>query len=130
MINILVTAEQLTTECFKCGGQEFPYQLAVFAHSCVNLVKIIVPIILIVLGVFDMFKAVSAQKEDEMKKAQSIFVKRIISALLVFFVVAIVQFLFNTMSNLGFGGDLTDCLNTFVNGNAAKQTCESTALTQ
>lgn len=124
MINMLVAAEELTTYCFKCGGQEFPYQLAVFAHTCVNLVKIIVPVILVVLGIFDMFKAATTQKEDEMKKAQGIFIKRLLSALLVFFVIAIVQFLFNTLSNLGFEGEFTECLNTFVNGDAEKQVCE------
>ena len=125
MINVLGIANELTSSCFVCGGQEFPYQLSVFGHACVNLVKVIVPIILIVLGVFDMLKATTSQKEDEMKKAQSVFVKRLISALLVFFVIAIVQFLFNTLSNLGFGGDFTDCLNAVVNGNAEKQVCES-----
>ena len=123
MINFLIDANELSTQCFVCGGQELPYQLSVFAHACINLVKILVPVLLILLGVFDMFKAMTSQKEDEMKKAQNIFVKRLISAALVFFVVVIVQFVFNTLTDLGFGGSFTDCLNSFVNGNATKVTC-------
>lgn len=123
MFNILLTAEEMATQCFKCGGEEFPYQLSVFCHTAINVVKVIVPIILIIMGVIDMVKATASQKEDEMKKAQMTFVKRLISALLVFFVIAIVQFLFNILSNAGFGGEFTDCLNTFVNGNAKQITC-------
>lgn len=122
--SILLDAEELTTKCFSCGGQKFPYQLSVFCHTAINVVKIVVPIILIILGIIDMVKATSSQKEDEMKKAQTTFVKRLIAGLLVFFVVAIVQFLFNVLSTAGFGGDFTDCLNTFVNGNATKHDCK------
>lgn len=125
--SILLEAKDLTEKCFSCGGQEFPYQLSVFCHTAVNVVKIVVPILLIILGVIDMVKATASQKEDEMKKAQTTFVKRLISALLVFFVVAIVQFLFNLLSTAGFGGDFTDCLDTFINGNATECPCGSDA---
>lgn len=121
--SILLDAEELSTQCFTCGGQEFPYQLSVFCHTAINVVKIVVPILLIVLGIIDMVKATASQKDDEMKKAQTTFVKRLIAALLVFFVVAIVQFLFNLLSTAGFGGDFTDCLNTFVNGGATQHPC-------
>lgn len=121
--SILLNAEELTTKCFTCGGQEFPYQLSVFCHNAINVVKIIVPIILVIIGVIDMVKATASQKEDEMKKAQMTFVKRLISGLLVFFVIVIVQFLFNILSNVGFGGGFTDCLDTFINGHAFKHDC-------
>lgn len=110
--------------CFNCGGQEFPYMLAQFTHTCITLVKIVIPVLLIVLGIIDMFKATTSQKEDDMKKAQRIFIKRIISALLVFFVVTIVQFGFGMIANLGFG-DATECLNSFINGNPTECKCKS-----
>ena len=55
--------------------------------------QILIPIILVVLGSIDLVKAISAQKDDEIKKCQQIFVKRLISAALVFFVFVIVKLL-------------------------------------
>ena len=56
-----------------------------------NAVKIGVPIILVVVGMFDMGKAITQQKEDEIKKAQSLLVKKAIAALIVFLMFAFVQ---------------------------------------
>lgn len=49
-----------------------------------NYIKIIVPILVIVLGTFDMVKAVLSSTEDEMKKAQKMFFRRVIIAVLIF----------------------------------------------
>lgn len=113
---ILVTAKQMFESCFTCGGVELPYYLTVFGSNCIKFVKILVPILLIVLGMIDMFKAFTSQKEDEMKKAQQIFIKRLISGLLVFFVITAVEFLFSVLASAGFGSGFTDCLNKIVNG--------------
>ena len=48
--------------------------------------RYIVPAIIIVLGTLDFFKAVTAGKEDEIKKAQRTFVKRVIAGVIVFLV--------------------------------------------
>ena len=58
-----------------------------------NLLKVIfiaVPILLIVMGSIDFLKATTAGKEDDMKKAQTTFVKRIIAAVVVFLIPLIV----------------------------------------
>ena len=48
--------------------------------------RYIVPALVLVLGTVDFFKAVVAQKEDEMKKAQMTFIKRVIIGVAVFLV--------------------------------------------
>lgn len=123
LFNILVTNADLRTKCFVCGKQELPYQLSVFGHNAITIFKIVVPIILILLGIIDMVKAIVAQKEDEIKKAQNTFVRRLIAALIIFFVIVIIQFVFNILSDAGFTGEFTGCLNAFVNGNATKIEC-------
>ena len=50
---------------------------------------------LIIFGLMDLGKAVIAGKEDEMKKAQGILIKRCIYAVMVFFVVTIVTLVFS-----------------------------------
>ena len=56
-----------------------------------QIVRIIVPILIILLGSLDLSKAVFAGKEDEMKKAQKTFIKRIIAGVAVFFVPVLVS---------------------------------------
>lgn len=60
-----------------------------------NAVKIGVPIILVVVGMFDMGKAITQQKEDEIKKAQTLLVKKAVAALIVFLMFAFVQLIVN-----------------------------------
>ena len=52
----------------------------------VNVVKFIVPIILIVMGSLDFIQAIFAQDDGAMKKAQGKFIKRVIIAVIIFLV--------------------------------------------
>ena len=53
--------------------------------------RYIIPAIVIGLGSLDLFKATIAGKEDEMKKAQKTFVKRVIIGVLVYLIPALVN---------------------------------------
>ncbi len=70
-------------------------------NGIIPLIQLGIPIILIILGMLDLGKAVVASKEDEIKSAQKLLVKRAIYALAVFFVVLIVQVVFGLLSNAG-----------------------------
>lgn len=59
-------------------------QTLMILQTGMNYIKIIVPILVIALGTFDIVKAVLSSTEDEMKKAQKMFVRRIIIAVLIF----------------------------------------------
>ena len=80
----------------------------------ITLIKIGVPILLIIFGMLDLGKAVMAQKEDEIKKSQQLFLKRLLSAALVFFVVMIVQVVFKLVAKDS--DDVWNCVNCFING--------------
>lgn len=84
----------------------------------INIIKIGTPILLIILGMIDMFKAMTAQKEDEIKKAQGLFVKRLIAGILVYLVFVIVELLFGVLGSLtgDNDGNLWDCAVCFING--------------
>ena len=73
-----------------------------FVGSIITLIQYGVPILLIVMGMLDLGKAVIASKDDEIKKAQTTLVKRLISAVAVYFVIAIVKFVLGII-----GGDAT-----------------------
>ena len=83
-----------------CGGGLIPKMNAFFpdlVHLIITVIKIGAPIILIILGMIDMFKAMMAQKEDEIKKAQSLFVKRLIAGVLIYLVFVIVEVVFSVL---------------------------------
>lgn len=82
--------------------------------TVINVIKIVVPVLLVVFGMLDLMKGITSQKEDEIKKGQGLFIKRLISGALVFFVFVIVQLLVSFAA----GGETTnimDCANCFIN---------------
>ena len=70
-------------------------------NGIIPLIQIGIPIILIILGMLDLGKAVMASKEDEIKNAQKLLIKRCIYAVAIFFVVMIVQVVFGLLSSTG-----------------------------
>lgn len=67
--------------------------------AVLTIVQIIIPILLIVLGTIDLGKAVIAQDEKEVKKAQSALIKRCIYAVAIFFVTTIVTLIMQLVGN-------------------------------
>lgn len=89
---------------YSCGNGMIARMNGTIPHLTsliVDLLKIGIPVLLIVLGMLDFGKAVMSQKEDEIKKNQTLFVKRLISAALVFFVFIIVELVFNLVAGTG-----------------------------
>ena len=78
----------------SCAGGTIQFEdvLPSTISAIVNILKIAIPIMVIIFGLIDLGKAVMAQKEDDIKKNQGLLIKRVIVAVFVFFVVAIVQF--------------------------------------
>ena len=79
------------------------------------ILEIVVPVILVILGVIDFAKSITGQKEDEIKKGQNIFIKRLITAVLIFFVVAIVKFVIGLVSVPGESNGIFECIDCFMN---------------
>ena len=82
--------------------------------TVLSIVQWAIPIILILIGTFDMMKAVVASKEDEIKAAQKLLIKRIVYAVIIFLIPTIVYFVFNIVSNtdgISGTGNFWDCWN-------------------
>ena len=73
--------------------------ISLVKNGIIPLIQIGVPIILIILGMLDLGKAVVASKEDEIKSAQKMLIKRCIYAVAIFFVVLIVNVVFGLVAN-------------------------------
>ena len=74
---------------FAC--KDIPSDLVGLLRLVYKAIQIGVPIILIIVGMFDMGKAITQQKEDEIKKAQNLLVKKAIAAALVFLMFSLVS---------------------------------------
>lgn len=70
-----------------------------------KIIQYVVPIILILLGTIDLVKAVSAGKEEDIKKNQNTLIKRIIMAIIVFIIPLLVSILMGLVGN----GDWREC---------------------
>lgn len=108
----------------NCMGVDIPDILPNVSSLAVNIIKAAVPFGLIIYGMVDLGKAVMASDEKKIKEAQGIFVKRIIAAVLVFFIVAIVQLVFGVLADASKGTDteldgdsINQCIDLFLSGN-------------
>ena len=68
-----------------------------------TLLKWAIPIVLILFGTIDLAKAVIASKEDEMKKAQGTLIKRVVYAVVIFFLFTIVNLVINLVADANAG---------------------------
>lgn len=89
-----------------CGSSMWP--IVSIVRTVVKLLKFGIPVLLIIYGMLDLGKAVMAGKEDEMKKATSTLIKRVIYAIAVFLVITIVQFVMSIVSDAGVGDAATN----------------------
>ena len=84
--------------------------------TVVTIIQWVIPVILIVLGMMDLGKAVTSNDEKQMKEAQKTLIKRVIYAVLVLFIVAIVRFVFSALApDNKSKSNVSGCINCFIN---------------
>ena len=121
LVTILDKAARGAT--YYCGNGEHGFDgiLPSTIRLIILIIEIGIPVLLVILGMFDLGKAVTAQKEDEIKKSQQLFVKRLVSAILVFFVFFVVKLVIGWAANND--GDVINCMNCFVTADIATDSC-------
>lgn len=102
------------------GDVGLPSKIAYILHLVILAIQIVVPFLLIIWGMLDLGKAVMAQKEDEIKKGQQTFIKRIMAAAILFFVTTIVTLLVNLVADDS--STITGCIDSII-------ACDSTTCT-
>ena len=108
-----------------CAGVQIDTKIVNAVHVIILIIQIVVPILLVIFGSIDFLKAVIGQKDDEIKKGQQTFIKRLIAAVIVFFVVAIVRLLVSFAAGDEDKSEITDCFNSFINGSDGKNSNNS-----
>ena len=110
-INVSKVSNNTYIDCGRI--QRVPIKVIELSNKAINIIQVIVPVILIITKGIDLLKAISSQKEDDIKKAQSLFVKRLILAVLIYFVFVIVKLIVSIIGNDDGIWKCTECL---VNG--------------
>ena len=102
------------TEKVNCGNiTNIPKKIPELTNKAIVIVQVIIPVILVIMGSIDFYKSLTSQKEDEIKKGQQIFIKRLIMALLIFFVIAIVKFFVSIFASTN-SSSIVDCMECFL----------------
>ena len=95
---LVKTTTALPTDTTICTDQTIKAILSL-TKLVLNVIRILVPIALIVLGSIDIGKAVIAGDEKKIKEAQKPFVKRVVAAILVFLIPWIVDIIMGILGS-------------------------------
>ena len=109
MINILATG--------LCQS-EAGYRIFGLLGYVVEFIQIAVPILIIILGTIDLVKAIIAQNDEQMKKAQSTLIKRVIYGVVIFFIPMLINFIIGLV-NTDTNADNYACIESFRDPKAA-----------
>ncbi|MCI8467073.1 MAG: hypothetical protein HFI08_02625 [Bacilli bacterium] len=72
-----------------------------FIGKILSVVKILIPLILIILGAIDFFRAVIASKDDEIKKSMKTLMYRTLAGVCIFFLPTIINLVFRLIDDWG-----------------------------
>lgn len=76
----------------------------------INIVKIVVPLILIITGMIAFSKTIISGKTEDMTASISLLAKKIIAGLIVFLIPSVLDFTFDTLIGAD-GSSFTECTN-------------------
>lgn len=117
--------DNYTSTTVSCGNElitHIPGALPKVISILYNILQIAVPILLVIMGSIDLVKGIAANKEDEMKKGQQIFIKRLIAGVLVFLVFIVVKLLISLVGNDTESDNkaerILQCTECFINNNS------------
>ena len=120
----VVMADCVGDECYNnydkdaiasCGEglvENIPSLIPKVISISYTVIQILVPIILVITGSIDLLKSITAQKEDEIKKGQTTFIKRLVAAAIIFFVFIIVKLVISVVADNG--SKIIDCAECFI----------------
>ena len=98
-----------------CANVCIPSEVAKLVTLIYNLIKVIVPIVLVIIGMYDMAKAITTQSADDIKKAQKLLVRKAIAGALVFFLFSFITWMLSILDATSGGtqgeADVIKCLN-------------------
>lgn len=114
--NIIQYNEDGVVSCGMLLLTDIPVIIPKIVHTFYLIALIAVPILLVIFGSIDFVKSLVGQKDDEIKKGRQIFIKRLITGVLVFFILSIVRLIVSIADDDSSNGvfRVLDCVNCFI----------------
>ena len=107
----------LATELVQCGSVDnIPAKLPELVRIGFTLIKYITPVLIIVLGSLDFFKAITANDSDMVAKTFKVFSKRLIAGVVVFLVFMLFQIAISVVAK---SNDFADCAACFLTSSSS-----------
>ena len=110
------TYENYDDAVVSCGNNymtNIPTMIPKVVSIAYTVIQIAVPVVLVIMGSLDLFKGITASKEDEIKKGQQMFIKRLIIAALIFFVFLVVKLVVSLVAD-GTSSKILECTECFI----------------
>lgn len=101
MIQILDSVVNIESACYG-----FDFLIRIIKDGIFPIVQVVIPIILIVLCTFDLGRAVIGSDDKENKKILKRIVRRLVFAILIFFIVTVINLIFTMVGNITENEDL------------------------
>ena len=101
MIQILDSVVNVESACYG-----FDFLIRIIKDGIFPIVQVVIPIILIVLCTFDLGRAVIGSDEKENKKLFKRILRRLVFAILIFFIVTVINLIFTMVGNITENEDL------------------------
>ena len=95
MIQILDSVVNVESACYG-----FDFIVRIIKDGIFPIVQVVIPIILIVLCTFDLGRAVIGSDDKENKKILKRIVRRLVFAILIFFIVTAINLIFTMVGNI------------------------------
>lgn len=109
----------------SCGNiMDIPSKLPKLTSEVFLLLEIAIPVLLVIMGTLDLFKSITSNKEDEMAKGRKMFFKRLITAAIVFFIIAITKLIISFLDSDN-STTLIDCMDCFISNDCEKYNQDS-----
>ena len=101
MIQILDSVVNVESACYG-----FDFLIRIIKDGIFKIVQVVIPIILIVLCTFDLGRAVIGSDDKENKKLFKRILRRLVFAILIFFIVTVINLIFTMVGNITENEDL------------------------
>ena len=95
MIQILDSVVNVESACYG-----FDFLIRIIKDGIFPIVQVVIPIILIVLCTFDLGRAVIGSDGKENKKLFKRILRRLVFAILIFFIVTVINLIFTMVGNI------------------------------
>lgn len=94
-----------------CVGTVLPDFVGYFVSLVYVAIRIGIPILLIIVGMFDMGKAIVAKKEEDVKKAQGLLIKKLLLGVIVFLLPYLVELIIKIFAR---DTEVVDCIKSLI----------------